>query len=462
MQNLWKNKLIVALTNPFYLLYMALFGILYLELGHIMLDQFAIRGLPFGDRTEQFLASLFQAGLIFTLLAGAISIIYRLLNREPSETPSEATLRQKISGYIYNPFKLLTIGFYTTALLGMGSIAIITWELRGRGPMRVWRGWSNESFDVLSSILLLAAIIAIVAALRKPAPSGAAEDETVSDDTETTESSSETESSSGWWSSIKDLLEDSRRRLIFGLYVIAIIGAINLVIDMWIARDSATKTIWQRFFFDLFEIAVNIGYLLIAIRVLSWINKTDEPANAASDAQPVQRLVGFLGDLRGTLVFTVLAIASTGIVWFMISMWSARNAGAIDFWRLITFDAVVVVGTLAPVLVLWVAWNVHILKTKQTNGFEFLPQPYPLIKRLIYVIVYGGIVSTVLLVWLERPAGPARIWADMVHMLGFVATPVALMIAARAIYLVTTGQFSMPAPVVAPEPLGAAEPATEG
>lgn len=451
IKDFWNNGIVVGLTNPYYLLYIALFGILYLELGHVILDDFAVRGQPFGDRTEQFLSTLFGAGVTFTLLAGAISIVYRLMGQQPGTTPSEATFNQKITGYASNPFKLLTIGFYATTLIGLGSIAIATWESRGRGPMRAWRGWSNESFDVLSSILLLVAIVSIVAALRKPAPSGAAEDEDATDASDSPESPSEAEESGGWWSSTKALLEDDHRRLVFGLYVIAIIGMLNLTIDMALAVDSSTGTIWLRFFGDLFPIAVNIGYLLVAIRILGWINKTDNPAEISSDSGPVQRAVSYLGDLRGSLIFAVLAIASTGTVWFILNMWIARNAGGAALWRLMSFDALVGLGALAPVLVLWAAWDLHVLKTDRANMPEFLREPYSLLKRLLYVVVYAGVLSTVLLLWLERPAGPARIWADMFHMLGLVAAPVAILVGARAIYLVTTGQVVMPSPTTTAE-----------
>ncbi len=451
IKDFWKNGIIVGLTNPYYLLYIALFGVLYLELGHVILDEFAIRGQPLGDRTEQFLSTLFEAGVTFTLLAGAISIVYRLIGQQPGATPSESTIKQRITGYGSNPFKLLTIGFYVTTLIGLGSIAIATWESRDRGPMRAWRGWSDESFAVLSSILLLAAIVSIVAALRKPAPSGAAEDVDKTEANERPESPSDAEESGGWWSATKALVEDDHRRLIFGLYVIAIIGMLNLTIDMALAVDSATSTIWLRFFGDLFPIAVNVGYLLVAIRILGWINKTDKPTEISSNSGPVQRAVSYLGDLRGGLTFAVLAIASTGAVWFMVSMWIARNAGGAAFWRLISFDALVLLGALAPVLVLWAAWDLHVLKTNRVNIPEFLREPYSLLKRLLYVIVYVGVLSTVLLLWLERPAGPSRIWADMFHMLGLVATPVAILVGARAIYLVTTGQFVMPSPTTSAE-----------
>lgn len=445
-KDFWNDRVIVGLTNPFYLLYIALFGILYLELGHVILDEFAIRGQPFGDRIEQFLSTLFEVGVTFTVLAGAISIVYRLMGQQPGATGSETTFKQRITDYVSNPFKLLTIGFYATTLIGLGSIAIATWESRDRGPMRAWRGWSDESFEVLSSILLLAAIVSIVVALRKPAPSGAAEDVDATDASESAESPSDAEESGGWWSATKALVEDDHRRLVFGLYVIAIIGMLNLTIDMALAVDSATSTIWLRFFGDLFPIAVNIGYLLVAIRILGWINKTDKPTEVSSDSGPVQRVVSYLGDLRGSLIFAVVAIASTGSVWFMVSMWIARNAGNAAFWRLITFDALAVLGALAPVLVLWAAWELHVLKTNRANIPEFLREPYSLLKSLLYVIVYTGVLSTVLLLWLERPAGPSRIWADTFHMLGLVAAPVAILVGARAIYLVTTGQVVMPSP----------------
>ena len=436
MSDFWRQNVLPALTNPFYLLYLALFGVAYLELSHTATDLIALRRQDLGSNSITLLYGVLNAFYITGFVAGFAAIVYRLSGREPSDIPEGATPVEKIVNGAMNPYKILNAALYMVAFTGAIAIAMSMWESRGGGEVGIWRSWTSQIFSVLTSVLFLAAMSAIVEALRPAAPSGGADDEPAE------EAGS---SSDGMMAQAKALLSDPRGRLVAGLYIVAIFGAVNLVLDMWSFRNSFPLTIWQQWSGDMFRLAFNTGMLLIAIHILDWLTKGGAEVPESETNRSMQSVARLLSVPDRALPIALVAVASTGAFWFLLDIWGWRNAGPAGTWRYISFDLMHLTAQVSLPLLIWASWRSRVHGDAAPGGVTFFADPYRLAKWLIYVIAYSGLLSIVLLAWLERPVGPATIWSDAVHVLAGVFGSIAILVGFRAVYLLAVRNAGAPA-----------------
>jgi hypothetical protein len=437
MGDFWRKQLLPALTNPFYLLYLAMFGVAYLELSHTAADLVALRRQDAGSNAVTLLYGLYNTVYITAFIAGFAAIVYRLAGREPSSIPDGATIREKVVNGAFNPFKVLRVGLYLTPALGAAAVSMSIWEFRGGGEIGIWRSWTSQTLGVLISLMFLAAMSAIAGAVGRSAPSGAADDEPAA-----------VAASPGPVARLTAWLSDPIHFLATGLYAIVVLGLVTLSLDMWQFRGLLLVNIWQQFFSGLFRIAVGAGSVLVAVHILARLRGAAVTVPEAPANRPVSRLVRYLSVPETAVSAALAAAVVTGALWLLLDIWSWRNSSPAGLWRYISFDVMWLTARVSLLLLIWSAWNVHVRKIAAPAGLAIFGDPYTLAKWLIFIIAYAGVLSVVLMAWLERPLGPATIWSDAVHVLSQVAGPIAALAGFRAIYLVAA-RIAAPAAAMA-------------
>lgn len=471
MKTWWDKYILTAVLNPI----AGLFAVYFLVVSLGMVKTITVliddrRGDVISD-LRTFVSHMSLVVFVAVLLAGAIAIIYRLDGRRASKAPGDdESFLQKVQRILMDPFAVFEGGIYTVAVLGLLTGILVMIEFAGVRPTTIWLEWALQLFYTLAAVLILIAVRAIlhsigskdeaaVGSLKDAAASASSDSEGLDD--AANDGPAKPTRVEGWLSYISTW----QQQLYWGVIALAYLGGLMLSLEMWTARDNFPTNIWTRFFYDIAGIIGTMGVIVLLTRLAEIASGKANTFSMAGSHGVADRVSRVLSDPGRVVLPVLLIIAVAGSAWALIIIWSGRNAPVDYFWSQVMSTLFLLVAAISLPLVLWSLWKGLFEPNAVRTGPPFLYDTPRLLKILIVLMVYMGLIEFVLDMWIFRDSNPASIWALGMSDLFNIAVRVGLLVAVRAILISVAAARSetVAEPVMAADtvPVPGSEPSPE-
>ncbi len=435
MTDFWQNKIIPILTHPV----TALHGVLFLALNIGFLKVFttliAERQREFESDLRVIASHMSLVIFVVALIAGAMAVVYSIFGTQRPEKADDEDMQARMKRWLTDPFKLLDIGIYAVAYLGLIATLLVMIEVRGFGPVTVWSWWAQQMFFMLTGVLVLILVRALANSLAMTAPSGAADDDEEeskedSDDEEKAEDSgSDGPGFADRWLAHVGTWELQAR---YGLIALGYLGALFVLLDMWNWRDFPANALWWNYFREMAIVLGAIGVVILLRRVIEVATHTETVDPEDDSVSMVNQVIAKIHDPGKASLMVLVAMAFTAGSFALMNIWLARNADVLDFWAEVMWSLHLAVPAIAFPLILWSLWQVLTSENARASK-SFLYDPYRQLTVVIYLVAYLGMIDFVFHGWLFRDLPPAREWQIVGEDLFDVVARVSVFVALRAV-----------------------------
>ncbi len=432
MNSFIEKRIGPVLESPIYLLMLAAQVIFILSVGRALTDILpTVSSMAPEVLLRVSFSNLAGAAFIYALMAAFLALVFRINGWPRPTRKNNESLTDKVSRYMQDPEAGFKIAMYATIFFGALATLLIIWEVRDFSNERLFReAFARIWQHLIGAVLVLFGARAIVGAVNPNYPTADDSEESTEQSSESSEDSSESGSFMGRYDSY---FENPRAVLKVGGFVLVYLAFAVMIAQLWLLRDGrstsniiGTISIWM-----LLAVASGLVPMLF-VWALDRIN--GRPGTEASSSDNlISRVVSQVRNPETALPLFTWAMVASGGLWFVVTMWSSRNAEVSEFWGFVLTNLVLLISIAAIPLMSWSLWLAYGKKgATGSDSTNILADPNRLAIVLIFLLAYVGLAMTAFNAWLVRIWGPADAWSVVIQDLTNFGIPIAILIGIRA------------------------------
>jgi hypothetical protein len=209
--------------------------------------------------------------------------------------------------------------------------------------------------------------------------------------------------------------------LLYGTLLTLQFAMLELAFEIWDRWEDPSGILWLEYFEHMAEAGGVAAVLLVARAIVNWLRGMPVPAGGMARA-PKEHWMAWVNRLTSNPrlavdVALLLALAG-GVPYYIMDVWDFRNTSVTTFWSLVLEDTLFGVSVVGLLLVLR-AFAVHLVNGSAAAYGErlagaadgaFYNDPARLLRALVYLIPFIGLICISVTVWDWRGAGFWEVW----------------------------------------------------
>ena len=450
-ENMWQSQILPTVLSKVRLLHTAFFAVLWIGFIYTALSLWSARKFGFVGELDTLFRGLYFTAILGSILLALIVLIRRLSGETVSKPEIAGGVTDRVKTFVESPVLLLDAGIFAVAIFGLAESLLTMWEIRAADAIGVWSIWSYDMLFLAVALVILVTLRTIALGNVRQSPSGAAADDKVEEaegsqsanaaaSTAAAESASPEAAGEAWQVRVARFLASPQQQLYAGIFVIAYLGALQIIVDMWDFHNESFSTVWPRFVLEMLQVVFGVGIAVAGLQIIRTMSGAKSGVTGEISRWQDKLSQMFADPLRA-VDWVVISIAALAVLWWVLNLHSARFSGPALLWLSIsrtTFDVLAII--LVP-LVIRAGLIAHARGgLGSTAGGQLLEDPDRLLKLGIYALAYVGILEIVLNMWVVRGISETGIWLTLLYGMAKVMTPIAIAVALRAVGEVVTNR----------------------